>query len=294
MFYRYFADKEDLLAALAESFLRDVVTPSGLSLHLPDSPDDSEFFTSVVTGYWNMFKQNIGIMIAVAQLAATQQRFAGVQNEFRRFGMDIVAASVRRAQEQGYGTELDPEHTAAAIALLFENFTTVCLSAPSTPCWARDQRRGRHRDAVDDLEEDAVRVLSACDELRKESPWISLCPNTFPACSPRWTRSSRRRSSRWKRENMQYFDQRREYARTDWDNGGIPHARVGGPARRDAQARRQGGLAALRPAVVSSAAATAPTSTWRSSGNTWRTRDSACTTTCRTSRRSSATSPRSS
>ena len=44
----------------------------------------------MVTGYWNMFKQNIGIMIAVAQLAATQQRFARVQNEFRRFGMDIV------------------------------------------------------------------------------------------------------------------------------------------------------------------------------------------------------------
>jgi AcrR family transcriptional regulator len=129
VFYRYFADKEDLLAALAESFLHDVVTPSGLSLQLrvgdPDPTDDDAFFTSVVTGYWNMFKQNIGIMIAVAQLAATQQRFAGVQNEFRRFGMDIVAASVRRAQEQGYGTELNPEHIAAAIALLFENFTTV-------------------------------------------------------------------------------------------------------------------------------------------------------------------------
>lgn len=125
VFYRYFGDKEDLLAALAESFLHDVVTPSGLSVHLPDSPQDEAFFTSVVTGYWNMFKQNIGIMIAVAQLAATQQRFAAVQNEFRRFGMDIVAASVLRAQEQGYGTELDPQHTAAAIALLFENFTTV-------------------------------------------------------------------------------------------------------------------------------------------------------------------------
>lgn len=125
VFYRYFADKEDLLAALAESFLHDVVTPSGLSLGLPGSPDDDAFFTSVVTGYWNMFKQNIGIMIAVAQLAATQRRFATVQNEFRRFGMDIVAASVRRAQQQGYGTELEPQHTAAAIALLFENFTTV-------------------------------------------------------------------------------------------------------------------------------------------------------------------------
>jgi AcrR family transcriptional regulator len=125
VFYRYFADKEDLLAALAESFLHDIVAPSWASLHLPDSPDDDAFFSAVVTGYWNMFKQNIGIMIAVAQLAATQPRFAAVQNEFRRFGIDIVAASVRRAQEQGYGAELDPQHTAAAIALLFENFTTV-------------------------------------------------------------------------------------------------------------------------------------------------------------------------
>ncbi len=132
VFYRYFADKEDLLAALAESFLHDVVTPSGLRLHLPDSPEDDGFFTSVVTGYWNMFKQNIGIMIAVAQLAATQQRFAAVQNEFRRFGMDIVAASVRRAQEQGYGTELNPEHTAAAIALLFENFTVVFVGTAAS------------------------------------------------------------------------------------------------------------------------------------------------------------------
>ena len=129
VFYRYFADKEDLLAALAESFLHDVVTPSGLSLHLPDSPDEEAFFTSVVTGYWNIFKQNIGIMIAVAQLAATQQRFAVVQNEFRRFGMDIVAASVRRAQEQGHGRDLNPQHIAAAIALLFENFTTVFVAS---------------------------------------------------------------------------------------------------------------------------------------------------------------------
>ncbi len=132
VFYRYFGDKEDLLAALAESFLHEVVTPSGLSVHLPDSPEDDAFFTSVVTGYWNLFKQNIGIMIAVAQLAATQQRFAAVQNEFRRFGMDLVAASVRRAQEQGYGAELQPQHTAAAIALLFENFTTVFVG-PSGP-----------------------------------------------------------------------------------------------------------------------------------------------------------------
>jgi AcrR family transcriptional regulator len=127
VFYRYYDDKEDLLAALAESFLHDVVIPSGLSVHLPSSPDDDAFFSAVVTGYWNMFKQNIGIMIAVNQLADAKPRFAAVQNEFRRFGIDIVAASVRRAQEQGYGADLDPDHTGAAIALLFENFTAVLL-----------------------------------------------------------------------------------------------------------------------------------------------------------------------
>ncbi|MGV0791533.1 TetR/AcrR family transcriptional regulator [Mycolicibacterium sp. XJ1819] len=128
VFYRYFADKEDLLAALAQSFLHEVVAPSWAGLDLPDSPDDDLFFRAVVTGYWNMFKQNIGIMIAVAQLATTQPRFAVVQNDFRRFGIDIVTASVRRAQEQGYGADLHPRHIAAAIALLFENFTTVFVA----------------------------------------------------------------------------------------------------------------------------------------------------------------------
>jgi AcrR family transcriptional regulator len=149
VFYRYFADKEDLLAALAESFLHDVVTPSGLSVELPQSPDDDAFFTSVVTGYWNMFKQNIGIMIAVAQLAATQQRFAAVQNEFRRFGMDIVVASVLRAQEHGYASKLNPQHIAAAIALLFENFTTVFV----TPSGAKSL-------GVEITDDDAIATLS--------------------------------------------------------------------------------------------------------------------------------------
>src|SRR5947209_99511 len=57
VFYRYFADKEDLLAALAKSFLHDVLSSARLSVQLPQSPEDSEFFDSVVTGYWNIFKQ---------------------------------------------------------------------------------------------------------------------------------------------------------------------------------------------------------------------------------------------
>jgi AcrR family transcriptional regulator len=120
-FYRYFTDKEDLLASLAESFLQDVVD-------LPKFPDGSDFFTSAVGVYWRMFKPNIGIMVAVDQLAAGQPRFASLQQQFRRFGRDIVGASVRTAQRRGYAGELDADHIALAISLLFERFTTVSMA----------------------------------------------------------------------------------------------------------------------------------------------------------------------
>lgn len=139
VFYRYFDDKEDLLASLAESFLHDIVTPSGMSVPLPDSPQDTDYFTTVVTGYWNLFKQNIGIMIAIAQLAATQPRFAEVQHQFRRFGMDMVAESVRHAASQGHAQGLNPEHIAAAIILLFENFTAVVVGNPGSELQISDE-----------------------------------------------------------------------------------------------------------------------------------------------------------
>jgi AcrR family transcriptional regulator len=148
VFYRYFDDKEDLLAVLAEGFLRDVVAPSSLVMRLPESPQDNEFFTGAVTGYWNMFKQNIGIMVAVDQLGAGQRRFAEVQNQFRRFGMDIVRASVLRAQEQGFADDLDADHIALAISLLFEQFTTVYLRPDAAEL------------GVQRTDEDAVRTLA--------------------------------------------------------------------------------------------------------------------------------------
>jgi AcrR family transcriptional regulator len=122
VFYRYFADKEDLLASLAQSFLNELAG-------LPKIPDDGDFFVSAVRVYWRMFKPNIGIMVAVDQLAATQPRFALLQQQFRRFGMDIVGASVRTAQRQGYATGLDADHVALAIALLFERYTSASLAA---------------------------------------------------------------------------------------------------------------------------------------------------------------------
>ena len=51
-------------------------------------------------------------------------------------------------------------------------------------------------------------------------------------------------------DNERFFDHRREFARTDLDNGGIPSRRLGGAAGRDAPPRRCRGLLPLRPAGV--------------------------------------------
>ena len=120
-FYRYFSDKEDLLAVLAEEFLGELVD-------LPKIGAGEDFFTAAARVYWNMFKPNIGIMLAVDQLAATEPRFALLQNRFREFGVGIISSSVRRAQQQGHAADLDADHIALAIALLFERFTSVSLS----------------------------------------------------------------------------------------------------------------------------------------------------------------------
>lgn len=123
-FYRYFADKEDLLASLAEDFLQDFrVGAVGLT-----ESDDGDFFVSAVGVYWDMFKPNIGVMVAIDQLASAETRFAALQNQFRRFGADIVRTSIRRAHQQGHARDVDVDHTALAIALLFERFTAVCLT----------------------------------------------------------------------------------------------------------------------------------------------------------------------
>lgn len=129
-FYRYFDDKEDLLVCIAEDFLREIheIPMLGEDPGQIVVSDDRDFFASAVRVYWRRFKPNIGIMVAIDQLAATEPRFAALQNQFRRYGMDIVGTSVRTAQQQGHAAGLDADHVALAIALLFERFTSVSLS----------------------------------------------------------------------------------------------------------------------------------------------------------------------
>ena len=49
-------------------------------------------------------------------------------------------------------------------------------------------------------------------------------------------------------DNERFFDHRREWARTDFDNGGLPRPRVGGAAAGVQEARRQGRILPAVPA----------------------------------------------
>ena len=91
-------------------------------------------------------------------------------------------------------------------------------------------------------------------------------------------------------DNIRFFDHRREYARTDFENGGVP--RKEWEALLGEMRRRADAAGLLRYALPQRARRQRrlATSAWRSSASTSRRRASASTTTCRTSRRSSATS----
>ena len=147
VFYRYFHDKQDLLAALAESFLDDVLIPFGSLVRLPESEQDTEPFDFMVTMYWDTFKPQIGVLAAVAQLSATQPRFADLQSRLRQFSIDVVAATVLRAQQQGYARELNPTNVAVALAAMFEQFTAEILR----PDPAGLKLRISDEDAIDTL-----------------------------------------------------------------------------------------------------------------------------------------------
>ena len=92
------------------------------------------------------------------------------------------------------------------------------------------------------------------------------------------------------RENMQFFDHRREHARTDWDDDGRPRAEWRALISGNGAPRRQGGAPALRPAEVMRRPGRLQPRDRGDPRTPRRQRAWACTTTCRTNPRSSAIS----
>ena len=207
-----------------------------------------------------MFKQNIGIMIAVAQLAATQQRFAERAERVpavrhghrRRIGAARTGAGLRRRpRPRAHGGG----HRAAVRELhhrLRRPTSGLGVEISDEDAIARCRRSGRRRCTGSD--DDVTRDRG--DHRGFRSPRTSSRPAGRDGRVHRGgdqTAGTRehavlRPASRVRPHRL---GQRRH-----------PAAGVGGPARRDAQARRQGRAGCATVCRRSSAAATAPTSTW--------------------------------
>ena len=219
-------------------------TPSGLSLHLPDSPDDSEFFT--VGGHRLLehvqaeHRHHDRGRPAGRDPAAIRRRAERVpalrHGHRRRIGAARPGAGPRhRARPRTHGGG----HRAAVRELHHGVRRPVrasgSRSATRTPS-RRSRRSGRRRcTGSDDARGDHRGFRSPRTPSRPagrdgrvhrggdQTAGTRAHPVLRPA----------------PRERPHRLGQRRH-----------PAAGVGGPARRDAQARRQGGLAALRAAVA--------------------------------------------
>jgi AcrR family transcriptional regulator len=126
-FYRYFANREQLLISLSDEFTHEVPARAGAAAIRPQSADDWPFFLSAAQAYRDSYVANRGVMVAVFQLATVDERFAARQTEIRKFGQDIIEDTVRQAQRHGYCQELDPAIAAGALAAMIEHFCFVSL-----------------------------------------------------------------------------------------------------------------------------------------------------------------------
>lgn len=126
-FYHYFGSKEELLASLAEDFRAMARSRAVRALH--PGQDLREIIQESVRAHWDTYREHLGVMVGVFQLAMIDDAFAQRWRDMCADAIDWVAQTVRMAQRQGYSTDADPELVGSAIVAMLNHFTYVWLVA---------------------------------------------------------------------------------------------------------------------------------------------------------------------
>jgi AcrR family transcriptional regulator len=126
-FYHYFGSKEELLASLAEDFRAMARSRAVQALH--PGQDLRDIIQESVRAHWDTYREHLGVMVGVFQLAMIDDAFAQRWREMCADAIDWVAQTVRMAQRQGYSTDADPELVGSAIVAMLNHFTYVWLVA---------------------------------------------------------------------------------------------------------------------------------------------------------------------
>lgn len=124
-FYHYFDSKEDLLASLAENFRATARGRAVEALH--PGQDLRQIVAESVRAHWETYREHLGVMVGVFQLAMINDDFARRWHEMCRDAIDWVAQTVRMAQRKGYAAGSDPELVGSAVVAMLNQFTYVWL-----------------------------------------------------------------------------------------------------------------------------------------------------------------------
>ena len=176
--------------SLAQSFLHDMVCATG-----PAEPEPAgagrtttTFFTTLVTGYCSMFKQNIGIMITVARLATTRpapirRSWDPVQATRHGHRRRLRAAIPDTGLRCRTGSRSPRSSDRVSVRELHHIFVGT------SGLVRQDERRQHDRHAVEDLKEDAA-TTSEQGRLRSSASIFTL-PDRLPVLLAESIRSSR-------------------------------------------------------------------------------------------------------
>jgi AcrR family transcriptional regulator len=177
VFYTYFDDKAALFAALLEAFHADTIQLT------PAPPAYEENTTAAVraalAGFWSTYRQYHPEMLGLLETGIADAAVLEVWRKMRRRGVRRFAFRIRKQQEKGRCTGLDPELAASALHGMLE-FT--CFNWHSRRLDFPDATISDER-AVDTLYRLVARVLELDD-----SP-----PTTRGAAAPAAPPRARRR-----------------------------------------------------------------------------------------------------
>ena len=247
MFYRYYDDKEDLLAALAESFLHDVVMPSGPQRAPARSrPEDSAFFSAVgdrvlehVQAEHRHHDRRRPTRRCQAPVRRRAERVPALRHGHRRrIGAARAGAGVRRRprprpHRRGHRAAVRELHRRCSCARRNSAFR---LSDADAITHARRPSGKRPSTASEKVAERNQRGFRAARTPSGPAGRDGRLHRGGDQAAGSRAHAVLRPATRVRPHRL---GERRH-----------PAAGLGGPARRDAASGRRGGLVALRPAVA--------------------------------------------
>lgn len=130
-FYNYYDSKEAMVRQWALRFRDEAneramaVTEHGLS--------DRDRAHQAAAAHWHTYRHRLAEVISVSQLAMVSEDFARHWAEMCSIPLSFIAESVRRAQQQGFCPDDDPQLIAEAIVAMFNQFCYIQLTRHQVP-----------------------------------------------------------------------------------------------------------------------------------------------------------------